>query len=167
MADRAEIVLTDTNILIELSRTGAWRAVSSHFRLATVAKCVEEARSGYAHRAGYVAVEEEFLQRVTQVGVAPVDVVSLAIDFPDIANRIDDGERELWAHARTRDDAWQAVCADQAAVKAACALGWGDRLVSLEELVRAVGSQVELQDHFSTARLSAWRTQALLDGGTL
>ena len=51
---RGQVVLVDTNIIIESVRTGCWNALTTHFKVETVEKCCEEARTGEAHRPGYV-----------------------------------------------------------------------------------------------------------------
>jgi hypothetical protein len=165
---RGQVVLVDTNIIIEAVRTGCWNALTAHFSMQTVEKCCEEARTGEAHRRGYVEVSEKILRE--DIRAYPVSTTELAqLDLRDAeAFRLDDGERQLWAHALGRSDAWIASCCDQAAVNVAVRLGWEDRLVSLEELVTAVGARHavrELKQQFASSRLSAWRTAALLKRG--
>lgn len=165
---RGQAVLVDTNIIIEAVRTGCWTALTAHFSVQTVEKCCEEARTGEVHRRGYVEVSEKVLRE--GLGVHRVSTVELAdLDLRDPeAFRLDAGERHLWAHALGRDDAWIASCCDQAAVNAAVRLGWEDRLVSLEDLVTAAGARHavrQLKQQFASARLSAWRTVALLKRG--
>jgi hypothetical protein len=79
------------------------------------------------------------------------------------ADELDPGERELLAHAMGRKDEWLASCADRAAVKAAFALGWIDRVVSLEALARAAGARPQLKFHFTNRWLSDVRTAFLLE----
>jgi len=59
---RGDIVLVDTNVIIEAVRVGSWRALRSTFRVETVEKCREEARSGNQRRAGYVTVDDAALR---------------------------------------------------------------------------------------------------------
>lgn len=165
---RGQVVLVDTNIIIEAVRTGCWNAITSHFNIETVEKCCEEARTGEAHRRGYVKVDESALRtRLTAHKVSGVMLFELGQRDPD-ADRLDAGERHLWAHALGRSDEWLAACSDRAAVNAAVRLGWEDRLVSLEELVSAAGARSalkRLKEQFSSARLSAWKTAALIARG--
>ena len=35
-------VFADTNVILESFRTGCWTAISNHFAIETVEKCVEE-----------------------------------------------------------------------------------------------------------------------------
>ncbi len=163
-----QVVLVDTNIIIECVRVGCWDALRARFSVETVEKCCEEARTGDLHRHGYVLVEEKALrEKLTAHKVAPPEIAALVARDPD-ARRLDAGELHLWAHAFTRSDAWIASCCDAAAVQAAVRLGWEDRLKSLEELTRAAGANPaagRLKEQFGTARLSAWRTAALLRRG--
>lgn len=165
---RGQAVLVDTNIIIEAVRTGCWTALSAYFSLQTVEKCCEEARTGDAHRRGYVEVSEKVLQEglvVHQVSMS--ELAELDLRDPE-AFRLDPGERHLWAHALGRNDTWLAICCDQAAVNAAVRLGWEDRLASLEDIVTVAGARHalrQLKQQFSSARLSAWRTAALLARG--
>ena len=39
-------VFADTNVILEAFRTGCWTAISSHFAIETVQKCVEETLTG-------------------------------------------------------------------------------------------------------------------------
>jgi hypothetical protein len=165
---RGDIVLVDTNIIIEAVRTQCWNALTGYFTVETVEKCREESLAGHGRRPGYVVVPAAALeQRVTIHRTTDMETVELAVRDPE-SNNLDLGERYLWAHALKRHDNWFACCADQAAVLAAIRLGWRDRLVSLEALADgagAKGASRQLKEHFRTARLSAWRTAALLQGG--
>lgn len=163
---RGEIVLVDTNVVIEAIRTHCWSVLCGHYRIETVEKCVEEARTGDAYRPGYVAVEDKDLERLTRHRVSERELATLVLREPR-AESLDAGERHLWAHALTRQDAWFATTADAAAVRVAVHLGWRDRLVSLEQLACDCGGKTaarQLNKHFRSGALSEWRTQAMLDG---
>ena len=165
---RGQAVLVDTNIIIEAVRTGCWSALIAHFSIQSVEKCCEEARTGEAHRSGYVAVSEKILREGLEVHrVSDTELVALSLRDAE-AFRLDAGERHLWAHALGRTDAWIACCCDQAAINIAVRLDWGDRIVSLEELAAAAGAKhalKQLKSQFESARLSAWRTAAVLRRG--
>jgi hypothetical protein len=166
--ERGQVVLVDTNIIIEAVRIKCWSAVTGQFQIETVEKCCEEARTGDLHRPGYVQVSETALRtRLTVHPVSKTELANLALQDAE-SFRLDAGERHLWAQALGRHDDWRACCCDHAAVNAAIRLDWQDRLVSLEELiVNACGkrSAGALKDQFRTVRLSAWRTEALLKQG--
>ncbi|MEW6246511.1 MAG: hypothetical protein AB1555_07360 [Nitrospirota bacterium] len=163
-----QVILVDTNIIIEAVRVGCWTALTNHFRVETVPKCCEEARTGDLHRPGYVQVSEGDLQaRLTVHAVSDTELANLVLRDPD-SFRLDDGERHLWAHALGRHDDWHGCCCDRAAVNAAVRLGWADRLVALEELANHAGAKPalkHLKSQFRSQRLSEWRTAALLERG--
>ena len=163
-----QAVLVDTNIIIEAVRIKCWRALTGRFQIVTVEKCCEEARTGDLRRPGYVRVSEKDLQtRLAVHRESRTELANLALRDSE-SYRLDDGERHLWAHALGRTDEWFACCRDHAAVNSAIHLGWADRFISLEEMVLAASgkrSAGALKDHFRTARLSAWRTEALFEQG--
>jgi len=163
-----QVVLVDTNIIIEAVRVNCWSALTAHFSVETVEKCCEEARTGELHRPGYVEVSEKALRERLKVHlVSDIELAALGLRDPE-AFRLDPGERHLWAHAVSRGDSWLASCCDNAAVNAAVRLGWEDRLASLEELTNAAGARPasrHLKEQFRSARLAAWRTAALLKRG--
>lgn len=155
------MILLDTNVIIEAVRTGCWNGLRGHYKLVTVEKCREETRSGVARTPGYVVVEDSHLNTgIEIVDVTDRDRALLATACRD-AVTLDDGERDLWAHAYSREKDWEAVCADQAAVRVSMQLDWGDRLVSLEDLVVSAGIRPKrkLKDHYTSKKLSLWRTK--------
>jgi hypothetical protein len=157
-----QIVLVDTNVIIEAVRTRCWQALKGYFDIHTVEKCCEEARTGEAHRPGYVTVKERDLaERLRVHPVTDAHLIALSLQYGNI-DRLDHGERHLWAHAYGRTDNWTAICADRAAVNAAFELGWKDRLVSLEETANCSGVRPLIKKHFSSQWLSGCRTEFLL-----
>jgi hypothetical protein len=166
MTGSNRLILVDTNIIIEAVRTECWSGLRGYYQLVTVEKCREEAQSGIARTPGYVLVEDTHLSSGIQImAVTDADRVLLVTSCTEAAV-LDDGERDLWAHAYSMGDDWGAACADQAAVRVATQLGWGDRLESLEELVRAAGirTRLPLKNHYTRRMLSVWRTKFMLDG---
>lgn len=163
-----QVVLVDTNIIIEAIRTDCWTTLTGYFRMETVEKCREEARTGYAYRRGYVSVQEKDLRdRLIAYDVSNEQLARLTLHDPK-SSLLDPGERHLWAHALSRADVWLASTADAAAIHVAVRLGWEDRLVSLEQLVGACAlrsSAKKLNKQFRSEQLSTWRTSALLDRG--
>jgi len=162
---RGDIVLLDTNIIIEAVRIGCWQALRSSFRLQTVEKCREEARTGNQRRPGYVTIADADLREGLQVhNVTDRELAMLGLTC-ESSMTLDAGERHLWAHALHRTDRWFATCCDRAAIRVAVDLHWEDKLVSLEELLRICGARAEPKPQFRTVRLSEWRTEALLVRG--
>lgn len=163
-----DVVLMDTNAIIEAVRTGCWRAITGRFRVETVEECRDEARRGDAMNPAYVPVSEKDLAVLAVVhGVDRVERARLALEY-EFADGLDDGERDLLAHAIGRtDDIWSLCSPDKASVRAAVALNCGDRLISLGDLSKRRGARPKpaMQDHFSEVRLQQWRVAARL--GTL
>ena len=160
-----QVVLVDTNIIIEAVRTRCWNGLRGHYELVTVEKCREEAQSGIARTPGYVVVEDSDLSTgIEIVAVTDHERARLFMAGSETA-ALDDGERDLWAHAYSRANGWKATCADQAAVRVAMQFDWGDRLVSLEELVVSGGMRARppLKRHYTARSLNLWRTKFRLD----
>src|SRR5262245_30381149 len=137
MITKGDIVLVDTNIIIEAHRAKCWKAVVNAFKIQTVEKCCEEAATGDKRRADYVADE---VGEMKELGVVhPVELAGLARIETELAepDRIDIGEKHLLAHALGRTGVWYLSASDRAAVKAGGELNLLDRFVSLEALARA------------------------------
>ncbi|NIM18754.1 MAG: hypothetical protein GTO51_00655 [Candidatus Latescibacteria bacterium] len=160
------LILVDTNIIIESVRTECWNGIRGHYQVVTVEKCREEAQSGIGRTRGYVEVSDNHLS--SRIQIAAVSDIERAHFVTECAEAmgLDYGERDLWAHALSRTDEWEAACADRAAVRIAMQLGWGDRLISLEELVERAGIQTKkpLKNHYTKRELGIWRTLFRLDG---
>jgi hypothetical protein len=160
------VVLADTNVIIEAVRSGCWPALTGALSIETVATCRDEALAGDRTRAGYVAVTPGDLARLSRVHtVTGAEVATFALAYEG-ADGMDDGERDLFAHAFGRTDgAWLLCSPDRASVRAAVALHWGERLISLAELAAQVGARPALRAQFQAAWLSEWRTHFVLQLG--
>lgn len=160
------MVLLDTNVIIEAIRTRCWTAITAHFSIQTAAVCCEEALTGDPLRPGYVSVDPAQLEKGLRARHQVSDEQRLALAVrlanPDI---LDDGERDLLAHAIGRSDAWVASCADRAAVNAALELGFEERFVSLAAMARVAGARPALKFQFTDVWLSEVRTTYKLDRG--
>lgn len=163
---RGQVVLVDTNVVIEAFRARCWNAVTGHFAIETVEKCYEEALTGDPLRPGYVVVDAAQLRKGLrgrhQISGAQRAQLLVKLAYSDV---LDAGELDLLAHALERSDAWIASCADRAAVNAALELGWEERFVSLEAMSRAAGARPEFKHHFTDRWLSEVRTTYKLDRG--
>lgn len=119
-------ILADTNIIIELVRVGAWEKLRAHESVVSVRQCCEEALSGIPGSRGRLPVTEKHLEPPLQVAeVTDAERAALYVACPG-AGALDDGERDLLAHAHARvtaggnpSSAFVIVCADQAAVRGA------------------------------------------------
>jgi hypothetical protein len=139
MARHRGPVLVDTNAILECWRVGAWRALAGGYTVHTVEDCVTETQTGYQRRRPEQQIDlgalRASLAAVHAIGDAQLAIV--AIRAPDLA--LDVGERSLWAHALTRDDAWVLCGPDKASLRFGVRLGFRERLVALESLLDAVG----------------------------
>jgi hypothetical protein len=160
--DQGQIVLVDTNIIIEAFRARCWNALTAYYQVETVEKCCEEALTGDRRRPGYVEVNAKLLKEKLVIHrIEPVELATLALARPDV-DALDAGERHLFAHAYQRADVWIAACADRAAVRIGLALGWKDRIFSLEALCKPTGAKPGLKGHFTEDWLSGVRTEFML-----
>jgi len=168
------VYVLDTNVILEAVRTGTWGALTGGLSIDTVEECREECLRGDRFSSGYIAVTEHDLDRVTQIHpVSDTERATLALQTD--SSGLDAGERDLLAHALGRpagpggpepDEAWLICSSDRACVLVGVALGWKDRLVSLEAAIEAVGVTADppLRRHFKEKWLSEARTRALLGG---
>jgi hypothetical protein len=139
MARHSGPVLVDTNVIIECFRVGCWRALSSGYRIETVEDCVIETQTGFQRRRPEQQIDGAGLRKTLAAVHAVTDAQQAAIlvRAPDIA--LDVGERSLWAHAFTRDDAWVLCGPDKASLRLGVRLGHRERLAALESLLEGVG----------------------------
>src|SRR5262245_61980680 len=118
MIAKGDIVLVDTNVIIEAHRVRCWRAIVNFCRVETVEKCCEEAATGDKRRADYVVVNVEEMKKVVAVhavGLPELAEIETRLAEPD---RIDMGEKHLLAHALRKQGAWYLSASDPAAVRA-------------------------------------------------
>ena len=160
--DQGQIVLVDTNIIIEAFRTRCWKALTAYYQVETVEKCCEEALTGDRRRPDYVEVDTGILKKKLVIHrVESLEQAALVLACPDV-DALDAGERHLFAHAYKRTDAWIATCADRAAVRIAFALGWKERIYSLEVLCKPTGAKPGLKRQFNEGWLSEVRTDFVM-----
>ena len=137
-------VFADTNVILESFRTGCWTAISSHFAIETVEKCVEETLTGNPGDPRHVTVPPADLREglAGEHLVTRKELVSLVLAHPSCGT-LDDGEKHLLAWLFSNKLLPSAVIvvttADKAALVASHGLGWLDCTVSLEDLARKAG----------------------------
>lgn len=158
-------LLVDTMIVIEAVRTGCWNAITGQRQVVTVEECARELRCGDPGIQGYVTVTEPGIARIAVAPLSDAERASFRLAY-HAADGLDPGERDLLAHASMRTDEFQVCSCDKAAVVAANAMGWLDRVISLEVVATSVGVRANpnLRVQFSEARLSQWRTSLRLGG---
>jgi len=158
-------VLIDAMAVIEAVRTKCWNAITGRFTVETVEWVRDEVLKEDPGRPGFVRVTAAHVTRMRAIhAVSESERAALALVYMDAAG-LDFGERDLIAHAISRDDQkWRLCSADMAAIRAAVKLGWGDRLCSLEGLAVAGGQTPKppLAGHHSQKWLSSERVKHLL-----
>lgn len=158
-------LLVDSMIVIEAVRTRCWNAISGQLQLVTVDECAQELRRGDPGMRGYVKVTDEDLARITVSPLSNQQRAAFRLQYP-AADGLDAGERDLLTHATIRKDAFELCSCDKAAVVASHALGWLDRVVSLEAVATSVGARPNphLRVQFTERRMGEWRTSLRLGG---
>lgn len=157
------VVLVDTNVIIESVRIRCWNGLSGRWQIETVEECRDETQRGAPHRPGYVTVTTRDLDRITAHLVTDIERATLGLSYAP-AQDMDSGERDLMAHALRRtssgDSLWVVCSPDKASVRAAVALGLGDHMFSLEDLVEVAGARpaVRMAEHYTKRWLSDFRT---------
>lgn len=140
-------VFADTNVILESFRTGCWTAISNHFAIETVEKCVEKTLTGNPGNPGdprHVAVPPADLTAglAGQHPVTRKELATLVLSHPP-SSTLDDGEKHLfaWLFANKLLPSQVVVVttADKAALVASNGLGWLDCMTSLEDLARKAG----------------------------
>ncbi|MDE2661688.1 MAG: hypothetical protein OXI39_01620 [Gemmatimonadota bacterium] len=153
-------------IVIEAVDTACWNAITGSREIVTVEECGEELQRGDPSMHGYVQVRERDIARAI---VRPLPVaadITFRLQYPD-AYRLDPGERDLLALACTLSDDFALCSCDRAAVGAAHALGWLDRVVSLQALATSLGVRPcrPFKRQYTERQLEIWRTSLLLEAG--
>lgn len=137
-------VFADTNVILESFRTSCWTAISNHFAVETVDKCVEEALTGYPGDPRHIAVPPADLKAglAGQHTVTRKELANLVLSHPS-SGTLDDGEKHLFAwlfaNKLLPSQVIVVTTADKAALVASNGLGWLDCTTSLEELARKAG----------------------------
>jgi hypothetical protein len=162
----AAIVLVDTNIVIEAVRTRIWNSISGGRRIVTVQECADELARGHPDiGAKYVTVTPDDIARALVLPLSIEASVRFRLEYADAAG-LDAGERDLLALAAVRIDDFQICSSDKAALRAAQAMGFIDRVVSLEAVADSVGARADprLRRQFTEAQMRTWRTSLRIGG---
>ena len=164
---KGDIVLIDTNVIIECHRTSCWNALSSFYDIHTVLKVMEETQTGYQNRATQQQIDYTLLKQSIKhiYDVTELDRATQALSGSTSLSNLDPGERDLLTYATMlKGDVWLLCSPDKAAMKAAYNLTWLNRIVSLESLLKACGHRVQLtlKDNYTEAWQSKTKTQIIL-----
>ena len=152
---RGDTVLVDTVAIIHAHETSCWNALTSAFDFETVEKCVEETQTGNLHRVPDDRIDEQALRRSLRA-VHPVSGLERAKVAVLGGGSLDDGERDLWAHALAREDVWLLCGPDRASMRFGYNCNLRGRLVSLGAMLRTI-------DYRPRVRLDPHHEQAWLD----
>jgi hypothetical protein len=137
-------VFADTNVILESFRTGCWTAISNHFAIETIEKCVEETLTGNPGDPRHVAVPPSDLNAglAARHSVNRKELATLVLSNPSCST-LDDGEKHLFAwlfaNKLLPSQVIVVTTADKAALVASNGLGWMDSMTSLEDLARKGG----------------------------
>jgi len=163
MATNRKVVYVDTNVIIEATRTGCWKAILKHFDIRTVDEVRREALRVPTNKASYIPIDVKLLTEHVQVErVGAAEVLKASATAPGLTT-LDAGERDLLAYfAGQKSDAWLLTTADRAAVKTACDLKLDSKLISLEELATACGQKPRVSEWYTKNWLRKIRTEFVL-----
>lgn len=156
MFNKGDIVLIDTNVVLEAHRVNCWKALSDYFSLHTVGKVIEETQTGYQNR----RPEQTINETVLRSSFAHVEVISeLQIIEFDLQNNLplDDGEKALIIYAHMLNKKiWFLNSPDNATIKYACSKEWSDGLVSLEAMSKHLNlsSKIPMKQNFTETWLA-------------
>ena len=139
-------VFLDANVIIECFRIGVWSEITQNHWLETVQECEREALTGQNSQPGRVQVAPDKLRSGLRAShlVGRSEQNKLFGKYPACLP-MDAGERDLFAHIFVKESPLLVPhilvvsTADKGAIVRAHDLGWLDRLVSLEELLRTCG----------------------------
>lgn len=134
-----DVVLFDTNAILEAYRTGVWRVLLARYRVETVRECLTEIQTGFRQRSTEKQIDYHDLRRSLSAlhEVSAESRVALRHRVRGID--LDLGELSLWAHAVNRRDKWLLTGPDRASLRCGVRLGYRERLISLEELLSNIG----------------------------
>jgi hypothetical protein len=166
-------ILVDACVILPAVHVKEWNRICGFFDVETVEQVIKETQRGEVNRRGYVKVDETELRKSLKAvhSVQEEDRGALAEKFQELGlEPVDDGERDLFAHILCKEelspDVLLLTTADRSAARAACVLGWGDSLISLESLLRQSGASTrvlgQLERQTTEVFLGQVRTSVLL-----
>lgn len=148
-----DVVLVDTNVIIEGHICSCWNALTGAYRVETVETCVIEAMTGRHEWGGTKPADADLrgsfaqIHNGTRAGLARVMLSGGA--------QLDEGEQHLWAHALVREDAWILCGPDRASMRFGYEHKLRNRLVSLGSLLQTINYNLKtpLRAHFEQSWL--------------
>jgi len=148
-----DVVLVDTNVIIEGHSRSCWNALAGVYRLQTVEPCIVEAMTGNHDWHGTKPPEGALRTSFDAIHAVPrVELAEVALKG---GAGLDPGEQALWAHALAREEAWILCGPDRASMRFGYEQGQRERLVSMGGLLRAINytAKASLRAHFEQAWL--------------
>lgn len=148
-----DVVLVDTNVIIEGHLRSCWAALTGGFRIQTVETCVIEAMTGRHDWQQTKPTEAALRGSLDEIHTpSRTDIARVLIEGGAL---LDPGERDLWAHALTRSDSWILCGPDRTSMRFGVELKQRERLVSLGRLLKTIDHKpkVPLREHFEDAWL--------------
>lgn len=158
---RGQLVLVDTNVIIEAHDTNCLAQIAEGFRLCTVEEVVAETQRGRQRRRPERNIDEAWLrERMSVIGdVTDEQRFDFTMNYQAVG--LDAGERDLLIWATQFQDAWLLNSPDMAVLRFAHQVGWLEKLVSLEAMSRTVNARLRqnLRENFREQWLSVNRTE--------
>lgn len=158
-----DIVLVDTNVIIEGHEQNWWTALTGGYRIQTVETCVVEAMTGSHNWNQTRPTDDELRQSFDAIhAVSRNERAKVLLAGGAL---LDEGERDLWAHALAREDTWILCGPDRASMRFGYEQQQRDRLVSLGKLLDTIGytPRNALRSHFEQAWLDEVIRKLVLD----
>lgn len=163
MIEHSVPILVDTNVIIETTRAGCWKALTGHYCIDTVEKCIEECATGNQRMRNPVPVNIILLtKQLSPKKVGAREIAALFSRCP-LSEDLDDGEKELLAYAITLNKIYYVSSPDRKCIRVGCYLGILDSFISLETLISEAGIKANLQVHHAEKWLSQCRTELKLE----
>ena len=163
MAKRGDIVVMDTNAIIECFRLKCWRPLSGAFGIETTNECAVECATGNRSRKDYTEIDVELVRASAQVHAVPRDAIAAVRLRLGVLPDIDPGEAEILALMLAEPGARLVYSPDKACLRGLHILGMIDRAVALEELGNLAGLRLDWRPNFTKRWLNSYCGTLILD----
>lgn len=167
----SRFLLLDANVVIELFARGLWDKVIKRLEICLAATILGEAQY-YENDNGerqYFDLQEYANQgKVTTLSMFPSEVTSFKGLFTrPYLEKLDAGEAESLAYiVKHKEQDIQLCSADKIVYRVLGALDLGDKAISLEEILHAIGYGRKLHHQYSTAYREQWTKKGFTEGFT-
>lgn len=129
-------VFVDTNFIIAAHEARLWKSLSKSHDLETVEQCREECHTGCQKREPETWIDDGALLASLAGSPHPVDDGMRSVVLVKRGGAVlDMGELDIWAAVLSDPGAWIVSGPDTASMKFGIYNGYGDRLLSMEDLV--------------------------------